>query len=71
MLRQLSADEKVRQEAFYRETQLHDEASALGSARREGIAEGREIERNALAANMRKKGYSEKEILDLLGDTNV
>ena len=55
MLRQLSADEKVRQEAFYREKQLHDEASALGSARREGIAEGREIKRNALAAIYTKR----------------
>ena len=41
MLRQLSADEKVRQEAYYREKRLHDEATALGTARREGIAEGR------------------------------
>ena len=27
MLRQLSADEKVRQEAYYREKRLHDEAT--------------------------------------------
>ena len=40
MLRQLSTDDKIRQEAFYRERQLHDEASALGSARREGEAIG-------------------------------
>ena len=40
MLRELSADEKIRQEAYYREKRLHDEASALGHARREGIAEG-------------------------------
>ena len=39
-LRQMSADEKIRMEAFYREKRLHDEASALGSARREGRAEG-------------------------------
>lgn len=37
MLRQLSADEKVRQEAYYREKRLHDEASALRHARREGM----------------------------------
>ena len=36
MLREMSADEKIRQEAYYREKRLHDEASALGSARREG-----------------------------------
>ena len=41
MLRHLSADQQVRQEAYYREKLLHDEASALGNARREGIAEGR------------------------------
>ena len=41
MLRKLSADDKIRQEAYYRERLLHDEASALGSARREGEAKGR------------------------------
>lgn len=40
MLRQLSADEQVRMEAHYREKRLHDEATALGSARREGEAIG-------------------------------
>ena len=40
MLRELSADEKVRTEAYYREKRLHDEASAINSAKREGIAEG-------------------------------
>ncbi len=41
ILKNLSADEKIRQEAFYREKRLHDEASALGGARREGIEKGR------------------------------
>ncbi len=40
MLRKLSADEQVRMEAHYREKRLHDEATALGSARREGEAKG-------------------------------
>lgn len=40
ILRELNADEKVRREAYYREKRLHDEATALGHARREGIAEG-------------------------------
>lgn len=40
MLRQLNADEQVRMEAHYREKRLHDEATALGSAKREGRAEG-------------------------------
>ena len=39
-LRQLSADEKIRQEAWYREKQLLDEASALDSAHRQGHEEG-------------------------------
>ena len=41
MLRELSADEKIRQEAFYREKRLHDEATALNGAKREGIKIGR------------------------------
>ena len=38
--REFSPEEKLRIEAYYREKRLHDEASALGSARREGLAEG-------------------------------
>lgn len=40
ILRQMSADEKIRQEAYYREKRLHDEASAVNGAKREGFAEG-------------------------------
>ena len=40
ILRELNADEQVRREAFYREKRLHDEATALGNARREGEADG-------------------------------
>lgn len=36
ILRELNADGKIKQEAYYREKRLHDEASALGFARREG-----------------------------------
>lgn len=60
MLRQLSADEQVRMEAHYREKRLHDEATALGSARRE--------ERDAIAENMRKNGFTEEQIKLALGD---
>lgn len=71
LLRQLNADEKIRQEAFYREKRLHDEASALGNARREGIAEGKtegKAERDAeLISRWRTKGYTEEQIKDLLG----
>ena len=67
MLRHLSADQQVRQEAYYREKLLHDEASALGSARREGEAKGKAEERNAIAENMRKNGFTEEQIKLALG----
>ena len=41
ILRQMSADERIRQEAYYREMRLHDEASAVNEAKREGFAEGK------------------------------
>lgn len=72
MLRQLSSDEKIRQEAYYREKRLHDEATALGNARREGRAEGRvegRVERDTeLIEKWRKKGMTEEQIRDLLGE---
>ena len=40
VLRELNADDQLRAEAHYREKRLHDEATALGHARREGIMEG-------------------------------
>ena len=67
-------------EAYYREKRLHDEASALGSARRErieegmvrgeakGRAEGRAEERYKIAEKMRQSGYTEEQICQLLGD---
>ncbi len=63
MLRELSADDKIRQEAYYREKRLHDEATALGHARREGEAIG-------LAEMMRQKGYTEAQIRELLGNND-
>lgn len=72
ILRELNADQKVKQEAYYREKRLHDEASALGYARREGIAEGeamgRKEERNRLAENLRKMGMTEEQIKLALGN---
>ena len=41
VLRELNADDQLRAEAHYREKRLHDEATALGHARREGKEEGR------------------------------
>ena len=63
MLRQLSADEQVRQEAYYREKRLHDEATALENARREGKAELREEK----ISQMRKLGFTEEQIQAVWG----
>lgn len=40
ILREMSADEQIREAASRREKRLHDEATALNHARKEGIAEG-------------------------------
>ena len=64
ILREMSADEKIREEARRREKRLHDEATALNHARKEGIEEGIA----SVAEAMRKKGYTEKQIKDLLGE---
>ena len=64
MIRQLSADEKVQQEAYYREKQIRDEISALNEARREG-----EISANkATAERMRKAGFTQEQIKIALGE---
>ena len=42
ILLDFQADERVRQEAWYREKQMHDEASQIDDAYEEGRAEGRE-----------------------------
>ena len=67
-LRQMSADEKIRMEAYYREKRLHDEASALGSARREGRAEGRaEGKAEGKAEGLKEgKALGEKSLRDRL-----
>ena len=76
LLREMSADEKIREEARRREKRLHDEATALNHARKEGIAEGEVIGEArgraegiaSVAEVMRKKGYTEEQIKDLLGE---
>ena len=71
---ELSADEKLRREAFYREKRLHDEANAINGSRREGIrigrAEGRAERDKEFIKAMRLKGYSEEQINDILGAIN-
>lgn len=67
IIHKMSDDEKIQEAARLREKALHDEATALGHARREGIAEGEQIglqkgiteERSRLEANLRTMGLSE------------
>ncbi|MCQ2417999.1 MAG: hypothetical protein MJ071_09375 [Oscillospiraceae bacterium] len=80
ILRQMSADEKIRQEAYYREKRLHDEASAMGGAKREGIeigraegraegmAEGKAEERQDTINKMRALGFTEEQIKAIYGE---
>ena len=72
ILREMSADEQIREEARRREKRLHDEATALNHARQEGEvigeARGRAEGIASVAEVMRKKGYSEEQIKDLLGE---
>ena len=72
ILREMSADEQIREEARRREKRLHDEATALNFARKEGVAEGEargRSQRDAELVDMwRKKGFTEEQIKDLLGE---
>ena len=76
MLRHLSADEKVRQEAYYREKRTHDEENAIIGSRREGfkegkaagLAEGRAEVKQTLMEKWRAKGMTEEEIRELLDE---
>ena len=83
-LRRMSASEKIRQEAEYREKMLHDEASALSGARMEGRAEGEAIGlkkgeaigvekgkaelRRAIESKLCNQGFSEEQIKALFGN---
>lgn len=74
ILRELSADEQLRRLAEMREKRLHDEASNLNGARREGIQigiqqgeiKGRNDRDNELIEKWKKKGYSDEQIKELL-----
>lgn len=58
----MSEDTRIREAARLREKSLHDEASALGGARREGIAEG---EANIIA-KMKAAGMTDQQINEIL-----
>ena len=57
-VRELSSDEKLRTEAFYREKRLHDEANAINGSRCEGIRIGRAEKEKEFVKAMRLKGYN-------------
>ena len=64
----MSADEKIREEARRREKRLHDEATALNHAKKEGEAIGIAKERASIAETMRKNGFTEEQIKLALGE---
>ena len=66
IIHRMSDDEKIQELARLREKALHDEASALSTARKEGRVEGRvegrAEERAAAVERMRLDGLSEEQI---------
>lgn len=74
ILQKLNADENMRYLAEMREKALHDEASAINSAekdgiekgRKEGKAEGRIAREAEIIASMRRSGMTEEQIKKIL-----
>ena len=66
IIHQMSEDEKIQELARLREKAMHDEASALSSAKKEGLAEGRDKREAELVESMRKNGLSEEQISKIL-----
>ena len=68
-IRRMSADEKVKERARLEEKRLHDEASIIGTARRQGMREGLEKGRNEerieMICRMIKGGFDEPVISGL------
>lgn len=62
----MSDDTRNREIARLREKAMHDEASALGNARREGKAEGIEEGMAKVIDQMRKSGMTEDQIKQIL-----
>ena len=58
----VSADERIRQEAWTREKTLNDYYSDMFNAREEGIQEGIEKERMNIIKNLKAMGLSQKDI---------
>lgn len=76
VLRELSADEKMRYMAEMREKALHDEATAIHAALEKGMAQGlaqglekgKAEERQRIMENLRKFGLSEDQIQAALSE---
>ena len=63
----VSADEKIRQEAWTREKTLNDYYSDMCNAREEGFKEGFKEGREKTIKAMKKLGYSQEEIDKAIG----
>ena len=59
VIHQMSEDEKIQELARLREKALHDEASALGHARREGEQIGMEKKEQEIAKRLKELGLSD------------
>ena len=70
IIHQMSDDEKIQELARLREKALHDEASALSTARKEGRAEGLAVGRDErekeLVKSMRENGILEEQIRKII-----
>lgn len=66
VLREMSDDERIQEEVYFREKQLHDEANAINTAIKKGRAQGEQNGIARFADEMRKKGYPEEEIQSIL-----
>ena len=68
IIHQMSDDEKIQELARLREKALHDEASALSTARKEGREQGRAEVRNEMIEKMRKSGMTDEQIEKILSE---
>ena len=66
ILREMSADEKMKELARRRELALHDRITDIEVSREEGRKEGKIEERNSIISKMRKSGMTEEQIQMIL-----
>ena len=67
----LNADTALREKIRQRDKAIRDYENEMAIARNEGKAEGKVEERNSIADNMRKNGFTEEQIKLALGDACV